>query len=75
MLCGTSPLWAYSNPRLIIQIILITMFFGCLFAIWTWGFTIVMQALPGILLSALLEILTWAYVIHYSRFKIVGEGC
>jgi hypothetical protein len=51
------------------------MFFGCLFAIWAWGFTIVMQALPGILLSALLEILTWAYVIHYSRFKIVGEGC
>jgi hypothetical protein len=65
MLYGISLPQSYSNPRLIIQIILITMFFVCLFTFLTWGFTIVMPALPIILLSVLLEMLTLAYVIHY----------
>ena len=49
---------------------LITMLFVCLFTLLSLGFAIVTPALlPGILLCALLMILTLAYVIHYYRLE------
>jgi hypothetical protein len=48
---------------------LITMLFVCLFFLLTFGFTMAHFTLPCILLSALLLILTAAYILHYYRLE------
>jgi hypothetical protein len=48
---------------------LITMLFVCLFALLVWGFTFVMPSIACFILSALLLILTVAYIIHYYRLE------
>jgi hypothetical protein len=48
---------------------LITMLFVCLFLLLSLGFTIINPSLPGIMLSALLMILSVAYIIHYYRLE------
>jgi hypothetical protein len=48
---------------------LITMLFVCLFFLLSFGFTIVNLSLPYIILSALLMILSVAYIIHYYRLE------
>lgn len=48
---------------------LITMLFVCLFTLLCLGFTILIPALPGILLCVLLITLTLAYIIHYYRLE------
>jgi hypothetical protein len=48
---------------------LITMLFVCLFALLALGFTVLMPSLPCIILSVLLIILSFAYVIHYYRLE------
>jgi hypothetical protein len=48
---------------------LITMMFVCLFLLLAFGFTIVHFTLPFILLTALLLILSTAYILHYYRLE------
>jgi hypothetical protein len=48
---------------------LITMMFVCLFFLLAFGFTIIHFALPYILLTALLLILSVAYICHYYRLE------
>jgi len=48
---------------------LITMLFVCLFFLLAFGFTIFHFDLPFILLTALLLILSLAYIIHYYRLE------
>jgi len=48
---------------------LITMLFVCLFFLTAFGFTMVYFALPCILLTALLLILSAAYILHYYRLE------
>jgi hypothetical protein len=48
---------------------LITMLFVCLFMLLTFGYTILMPSLPCMILSALLMILSVAYIIHYYRLE------
>jgi hypothetical protein len=48
---------------------LIVMLFVCLFTLLTWGFTFVTPTIPCFILSALLFILTIAYIIHYYRLE------
>lgn len=48
---------------------LITMLFVCLFTLLALGYTIINPILPCFLLSALLMILSVAYVIHYYRLE------
>jgi hypothetical protein len=48
---------------------LITMLFVCLFFLLSFGFTITNLSLPYIILSALLMILSVAYIIHYYRLE------
>jgi hypothetical protein len=48
---------------------LITMMFVCLFFLLAFGFTMVYFALPYILLTALLLILSVAYILHYYRLE------
>jgi hypothetical protein len=48
---------------------LITMMFVCLFFLLAFGFTMVHFALPYILLTALLLILSGAYILHYYRLE------
>jgi predicted RND superfamily exporter protein len=48
---------------------LIIMLFVCLFTLLTWGFTFVMPSIACFILSALLLILTIAYIIHYYRLE------
>ena len=48
---------------------LIVMLFVCLFFLLSFGFTIAKLSLPYIILSALLMILSVAYIIHYYRLE------
>lgn len=48
---------------------LITMMFVCLLFFLSFGFTMIYFILPCILLSALLLILTFAYLLHYYRIE------
>lgn len=48
---------------------LITMMFVCLFFLMAFGFTMIHFALPYILLTALLLILSVAYILHYYRLE------
>ena len=48
---------------------LITMLFVCLFFLLTFGFTMIHFTLPCILLTALLLVLTAAYILHYYRLE------
>jgi cell division protein FtsW (lipid II flippase) len=48
---------------------LIVMLFVCLFALLSLSFTIIHPLLPCFILSALLLILSVAYVIHYYRLE------
>ena len=48
---------------------LLVMLFVCLFTLLALGFTVITTTLPCILLSALLLILTVAYIIHYYRLE------
>ena len=48
---------------------LITMLFVCLFALLTWGFTFTTPTVACFILSALLMILSIAYIIHYYRLE------
>jgi hypothetical protein len=48
---------------------LIIMLFVCLFTLLTGGFTFVMPSIACFILSALLLILTIAYIIHYYRLE------
>jgi hypothetical protein len=48
---------------------LITMLFVCLFFLLSFGFTIANLSLPYIILSALLMVLSVAYIIHYYRLE------
>lgn len=48
---------------------LITMMFVCLFFFLAFGFTMIHFILPCILLTALLLILTLAYLLHYYRLE------
>jgi hypothetical protein len=48
---------------------LIVMLFVCLFTLLSLGFTIIHPLLPCFILSALLLILSVAYVIHYYRLE------
>jgi hypothetical protein len=48
---------------------LIVMLFVCLFFLLSFGFTIVNLSLPYIILSALLMVLSVAYIIHYYRLE------
>ena len=45
------------------------MLFVSLFTLLSLGFAVVTPALPEILLSALLMILTMAYIVHYYRLE------
>jgi hypothetical protein len=48
---------------------LITMLFVCLFFLMAFGFTMIHFTLPYILLTALLLILSVAYIFHYYRLE------
>ena len=48
---------------------LITMLFVCLFMLLIFGFTILVPSLPCMIISALLIILSVAYIIHYYRLE------
>jgi len=48
---------------------LITMLFVCLFTLLTWGFTYTTPNVACFILSALLLILSIAYIIHYYRLE------
>jgi len=48
---------------------LITMMFVCLFFFLAFGFTMIHFMFPYILLTALLLILTVAYILHYYRLE------
>jgi hypothetical protein len=48
---------------------LITMLFVCLFFLLSFGFAIANLSLPYIILSALLMVLSVAYIIHYYRLE------
>ena len=48
---------------------LIVMLFVCLFFLLSFGFTIVNLSLPYICLSALLMVLSVAYIVHYYRLE------
>jgi hypothetical protein len=48
---------------------LLTMLFVCLFMLITFGYTLLMPSLPCIILTALLMILSVAYIIHYYRLE------
>lgn len=48
---------------------LITMMFVCLFFLLSFGFTLVHPSLPCAMLTALLLILTVAYIFHYYRLE------
>lgn len=48
---------------------LITMMFVSLFFLTAFGFTMIHFALPNILLTALLLILSVAYILHYYRLE------
>jgi phosphoglycerol transferase MdoB-like AlkP superfamily enzyme len=48
---------------------LLVMLFVCLFFLLSFGFTIANLSLPYIILSALLMILSVAYIIHYYRLE------
>jgi cell division protein FtsW (lipid II flippase) len=48
---------------------LITMLFVCLFTLLIWGFTVMQPILPCFILSAILLLLSLAYIIHYYRLE------
>lgn len=48
---------------------LITMMFVCLFFLMAFGFTLIHCTIPFILLTALLLILSAAYLLHYYRLE------
>ena len=48
---------------------LITMLFVCLFFLMAFGLTMVYFSVPCILLTALLLILSAAYILHYYRLE------
>ncbi|MBN1381172.1 MAG: hypothetical protein JXA41_05825 [Deltaproteobacteria bacterium] len=48
---------------------LITMLFVCLFFLLSFGFTVMNFFIPYVLLSAILMILSVAYIIHYYRLE------
>ena len=48
---------------------LIVMLFVCLFTLLSFGFTVIRTSTPSLILSALLLILSVAYVIHYYRLE------
>ena len=48
---------------------LITMMFVCLFFLHVFGFTVIHSSLPCAILTALLLILTIAYIVHYYRLE------
>lgn len=48
---------------------LITLMFVCLFFLMSFGFTMLHFLTPYILLTALLLILTVAYILHYYRLE------
>lgn len=48
---------------------LITMLFVCLFFLSAFGFTMIHFILPYMLLTALLLILSVAYILHYYRLE------
>ncbi|HNV56208.1 MAG: hypothetical protein GYA67_09740 [Smithella sp.] len=48
---------------------LITMMFVCLFFLLAFGWTLIHFTLPYILLTALLLILSAAYILHYYRLE------
>ena len=48
---------------------LITMLFVCLFFLLAFGFTMVHFALPYLLLTGLLLVLSVAYILHYYRLE------
>ena len=48
---------------------LIVMLFVCLFTLLSFGFTVMRTSTPSLILSALLIILSVAYVIHYYRLE------
>ena len=48
---------------------LIVMLFVCLFTLLSFGFTVIRISTPSIILSALLLILSVAYVIHYYQLE------
>ena len=48
---------------------LVTMLFVCLFMLLTFAYTIFMPSMPCMILTALLMILSVAYVIHYYRLE------
>ena len=53
---------------------LITMLFVCLFFLLTFGFTMIHFIIPCILLTALLLVLTAAYILHYYRLENSVQG-
>jgi hypothetical protein len=53
---------------------LITMLFVCLFFLLAFGFTMTHFTVPCILLTALLLILTAAYILHYYRLENSVQG-
>jgi len=48
---------------------LIVMLFVCLFTLLSFGFAVIKTSTPSILLSAVLLILSVAYVIHYYQLE------
>jgi hypothetical protein len=48
---------------------LVIMLFICLFMLLSFGFAIIRISAPAIILSALLLILSVAYIIHYYRLE------
>jgi len=48
---------------------LMTMLFVCLFFLLAFGFTMVHFTLPYLLLTALLLVLSVAYILHYYRLE------
>ena len=48
---------------------LIVMLFVCFFTLLSFGFTVMRTSTPSLILSALLIILSVAYVIHYYRLE------
>jgi hypothetical protein len=54
---------------------LLTMLFVCLFMLLSFGFTILMPSLPCMILTALMMILSVAYIIHYYRLENGVQRC
>jgi len=48
---------------------LIVMLFVCLFTLLSFGFTVIRTSTPSLILSALLLILSVAYIIHYYQLE------